>query len=553
MRTTNCALLAGVLLLAGCAGLQEKISGASAQTDERATRLLKTVGQVEAPAKPAPLVTYEDGLWLATTPVKLSKLPAVFQAPATFDRSVDSLAEFAERISLRAGMPARVTQQAVAIAAAQTGESPSRAAGQVPGQAPGNSMAVPPLALPSGASSAAGPRGAAQRIVYSQGTLQGLLDTVAARFGVFWKYAEGGIQFYYTESETFQISAIPGESALSASVATSSAGGESDSGGNGGSSNGGASGSSSNAHNSQNTAVKSQLSVFGSIEKTVTSMLSPHGKVVGSPATGSLTVVDTPDVLARVGQFIDGENKALARQVMLNVTVLAVTLSEDEHYGIDWNLVYGNLSNRYGIKNTFGSAAGSTAFSAAVLATSSSKFAGSSVMVEALSGQGKVRRETSASVVTLNNQPVPVQVAKQTSYLKSSQTTLTANIGASTTLTPGVITSGFNMTILPHLLSNGTVMLQFGTDISSLRRLDQVRSQNSMIQTPELDTRNFLQRVAMRSGETLVVSGFEQVADDLDRQGTGKPGNMLLGGGSKAHSAREIIVILITPIAMAGA
>ncbi|UTY59689.1 PilN family type IVB pilus formation outer membrane protein [Massilia sp. erpn] len=552
MRTTNYALLAGVLLLAGCAGLPEKITGASAQTDERATRLLKTVGQAEAPAKSAPLVTYEDGLWLATTPIKLNKLPAVFQAPATFDRTVDSLAEFAERISLRAGMPARVTQQAAAMAAAQAGETPSRVAGQAPGQASGNSMAVPPLALPSAVSTAAGPRSAAQRIVYSQGTLQGLLDTVAARFGVFWKYAEGGIQFYYTESETFQISAIPGESALSASIATSSAGGESDSGGNGGGS-GGASSSSSNAHNSQNTAVKSQLSVFGSIEKTVTSMLSPHGKVVGSPATGSLTVVDTPDVLARVAQFIDGENKALSRQVMLNVTVLAVTLSEGEHYGIDWNLVYGNLSNRYGIKNTFGSAAGSTAFSAAVLATSSSKFAGSSVMVEALSSQGKVRRETSASVVTLNNQPVPVQVAKQTSYLKSSQTTLTANIGASTTLTPGVITSGFNMTILPHLLSNGTVMLQFGTDISSLRRIDEVRSQNSMIQTPELDTRNFLQRVAMRSGETLVVSGFEQVADDLDRQGTGKPGNMLLGGGSKARSAREIIVILITPVAMAGA
>ena len=96
-------------------------------------------------------------------------------------------------------------------------------------------------------------------------------------------------------------------------------------------------------------------------------------------------------------------------------------------------------------------------------------------------------------------------------------------------------------------------MLQFSTDISSLRRIDEVRSQNGMIQTPELDTRNFLQRVAMRSGETLVVSGFEQVADDLDQQGPGKPGNTLLGGGLKANSAREIIVILITPIAMAGA
>jgi type IVB pilus formation R64 PilN family outer membrane protein len=551
MRATTCMLLSAVMLLAGCADLSGKVSDTSKQTDERASRLLKTVGQVEVAAKPAPLLSYEDGLWLATAPIKLSQLPPLFQAPATFDRSVDSLAEFAERICLRSGIPVRVTPQAAAMAANQGGEPATRSSTQGPAQASASGMMAPPLLPPSSASSTTATHGAAQRIVYAQGTLQGLLDTAAARFGVFWKYADGSIQFHYTDSQTFQINAIPGESALSASVASNSADGQGEASGNsgaGGSANSGA----SNAHNSQNTAVTSQLSVFASMEKTVTSMLSPHGKVVGSPATGSLTVVDTPDVLARVAQFIDSENKVLARQVMLNVTVLAVTLSEGEHYGIDWNLVYSNLSKRYGIKNTFGDASGSSSFSAAVLSTASSKFAGSSVMMEALSSQGKVRRETSASVVTLNNQPVPVQVAKQTSYLKSSQTTLTANIGTSTALTPGTITSGFNMTMLPHLLHNGTVMLQFATDISSLRRIDEVRSQNSMIQTPEIDTRNFLQRVAMRSGETLVVSGFEQVADDLDRQGTGTPGNMLFGGGSKARSAREIIVILITPVAMAG-
>jgi type IVB pilus formation R64 PilN family outer membrane protein len=557
MRIATYALLAVGVLLAGCAGVQEKIADASVQADERATRLLKTVGQAEPGAKAAPVVRYENGLWLATTPVKLTRLPPVFQASATFDRTVDSLAEFAERIGMRSGMPARVTPQAAAIAAARAADAPGAAAAPAAGAASANGGTVPALGLPPPSAppaSASASRGAPLRIAYSHGTLQDLLDTVAARFGVFWKYADGGIQFYYTDSQTFQISAIPGESALSANVASNSTAGDSEQGGSASGAGADAgSGASSSARNSQNTGVKSQLSVFASIEKAVGSMLSPHGRVVGSPATGGMTVVDTPDVLARVAQFIDGENKVLARQVMINVTILAVTLSEGENYGIDWNLVYGNLSGRYGIKNTFAGTPGSTAFSAAILGTSNSNFAGSSVMIEALSKQGKVRRETSASVVTLNNQPVPVQVAKQTSYLKSSQTVLTANVGSSTTLIPGVVTSGFNMTLLPHLLHNGTVMLQFSTDISSLRRIDEVRSQNGMIQTPELDTRNFLQRVAMRSGETLVVSGFEQVADDLDQQGPGKPGNTLLGGGLKANSAREIIVILITPIAMAGA
>jgi len=36
---------------------------------------------------------------------------------------------------------------------------------------------------------------------------------------------------------------------------------------------------------------------------------------------------------------------------------------------------------------------------------------------------------------------------------------------SSTSLTPGIVTSGFTMTVLPNVLDNGTVMLQFSTDI----------------------------------------------------------------------------------------
>jgi type IVB pilus formation R64 PilN family outer membrane protein len=304
----------------------------------------------------------------------------------------------------------------------------------------------------------------------------------------------------------------------------------------------------------QNTAVKSELSVFGSLEKTVAIMLSAGGKVLASPATGTLTVTDTPASLERIGAFIEAQNKALGRQVMINVTVLAVTLNQGDSYGIKWDLLYQTLENRYQITNNLAPSGGSS-FTAGIL-SGASRWAGSEVMIDALSDQGQVRRETTASVVTLNNQPVPIQVAKQTAYLKSSQTTLTADVGSSTSLTPGTVTSGFNMSILPHLLDNGTVMLQFSTDISSLVRLNTVSSGGdnaAIIQTPEVDTRNFLQRVAMKSNETLIISGFEQTDDNLDRNGVGHPSNFLLGGGVKARAGKEIIVILVTPVAMAGA
>lgn len=520
---------AAFLLLAGCQSLQHGIGERVASSDARASRLHRDVGHIEASGVPVSAVQHDPGVWLGRNLPRVSQtpLPALFNQPATFERAVNSLDEFAERITLRSGIPSKVASDA-----ANAGH-PLPA---VQGLKVSTSLNAIGAGPPTGA---ANPSPAPIRIDYSGGSLKGLLDTAAARFGVSWKYANGVIQFFYTDTRTFQISAVPGDSALTASVASgASLTGQTDGG------------ASLTINNGQNTAVKSQLSVYSSIEKTVGIMLSPQGKVVSSPATGSITVTDTPDNLERIAQFIERENRALARQVMVNVTVLAVTLTRGDNLGIEWNAVYNTLSKKFGLTNTLTAVPNAASFSASILDTSGSRLAGSAMLIQALSEQGRVRRETSASVVTLNNQPVPVQVAKQTSYLKSSSTTLSANAGSTTTLTPGSITSGFNMTILPNVLANGNVMLQFSTDISSLRALRVVSSNSATIETPELDTRNFLQRVAMKSNETLIISGFEQTDDNLNQRGAGVPTNLLFGGGINAQTNKEVIVILITPIVM---
>lgn len=542
MRIKLFAAASALTLMSGCTGLTERVESNVEQTDAKASSLIRDVGRA-APAgivgKALPPVEHESGIWLSKNVVKVGPpaLPPIFYEPATFDRTVHSLAELAERITLRSGIPTKVSPDALAVS---SGAAQATGSG---GVAPPAAGGVPVMPSASGGAKAKAPI----RITYSNGNFKSMLDTVAARFGVYWKYVNGAVQFYHTDSRTFQINAIPGDSTFSATV-TSGATSTGGAGGGAGSS-GGTSGVTAN--NSQNTGVTSQLSVYSSIEKSILAMLSSHGKVVASPATGTITVVDTPDTLDRVAAFVEDENKSLSRQITINVTVLAVTLAKSDNYGIQWDLIYKGLLSKYGIQNSVAANNG-TAFSAGILQSSSSKFAGSELIVRALSEQGKVRRETTASVVTLNNQPVPVQVAKQTSYLKSSQTTITAQVGATTSLTPGIVTSGFNMSILPHVLNNGTVMLQFSTDISALRGFRTVSSNGSSIETPELDTRNFLQRVAMKSNETLIISGFEQTDDNLDQNGVGSPRNYLFGGGFKGSSNKEVIVILITPTTMSG-
>ena len=533
MMTRRLHAVLPLLLLSACSGMSARLDKNIDDAGGQVTTLVRDTGHTAngVVAKAPSSVSHESGIWLGRDVVKLGQpaLPKIFYENAVFDKTVASLAELAERISVRTGLPVKVTPDALDVAAATHGAAGSAGAPAVP---------LPPA--PPAA------RGAGVRIYYASGNLRGLLDTAAARFGVSWKYADGAIRFFHTESRTFQINTLPGDSTFNASVNSGATSSPSTSGGGGAAgAGGGGTTTGVTANNSQNTAVASKLSVYGSIESVIKAMLSSYGKVVISPATGSITVVDTPDTLDRVAAYIENENKTLERQVVINVTVLSVSLTDSETYGINWNLVYNTLRQKYGLNSAAPIGQDATLFSAGVLGDS--RFAGSTAIIDALSKQGKVRRQTTASVITLNNQVVPLQVARQTSYLQASQTTVVPQVGATTTLIPGTVTSGFNMSILPHVLANGTVLLQFSTDISALNNIREVQSGTSKIETPEIDTRNFLQRVAMKSNETLIISGFEQTDDNLDRQGVGSARNAALGGGMMAASAKESIVILITP------
>jgi type IVB pilus formation R64 PilN family outer membrane protein len=565
-RLSAACLSFAVLMIAGCTGLSQKISESTKQDAERGHALVEDAQQGHISVHALDDVVVNNGIWLSGRTVKLgtdAALPPIFTQPATFDRSVSSLQEFAERITRLTQLPTKVAPDASAAAQRTLegiagGESGASSAN---GRPIGAATVKPPLPTGRGASPTMGAM--PLHIVFSSGDLKGLLDSASAQFGVYWKFVNGVVDFYFTDTHTFQVSAVPGDSAMKANVvsAANNDNGGSVSGGPAGATGiigspgatGGSNGTGVTSDNNSTTQVNSELSIFGSLNASIKAMLSPYGQVVSSPATGSISVTDTPDALDRVARFMEEQNRAMSRQVMINVTVLTVTLSDQDSYGIDWNAVYQTLGTRFGLANAFAPTLTNPAsFSAAVL-TPNSRASGTTAMISALSEQGRVRRKTSASVTTLNNQPVPVQVATQQGYLASISTTNTANVGSQTSLTPGTVTTGFNMTLLPHVLDDGTVLMQFYTNLSSLIALQQVSSGGSnplTIQTPEIDTRNFLQRVAMKSGATLVISGYEGTNDNLTQRGIGKAQNYALGGGFGASRSRDIIVILITPITM---
>ncbi|ENO77592.1 type IVB pilus formation outer membrane protein [Thauera sp. 27] len=545
MTISRKAILAAAvpLTLAGCVTTPNRIEADVERVGANADRLGRQVGVVTASRQDTQPVVFKDTVYIGSAAIKLEKqevLPAIFNEEASFNNSVADLREFAERITLRTRIP-------VAIAPELYMSTTTHSTGVSAQSAPGGT-GLPPIPGASTTSATLPAVGAANHsakmdINFSGGTLKALLDMVAARYGVFWRYKSGEIQFFLNETKTFQVRAVPGTSKLDASVATTS--GSSNSSGS--SSAGGESSSMQQGNNSISTSVSSELSVWDGLGKSIEAMLSPTGKVVVSVATGTITVTDTPTVIKAVSSFIDQQNESLSKQVMITVQVLSVTKNDSDDYSISWDLVYDNLKSRYGLSNLVNAAPGASSLTLGIIRPSS-KWNGSQAVINALTEQGQVHLETTASVVALNNQPAPIQTAKQVTYLAETTTTNTPDVGSSTAIRPGTVSSGFSMQVLPSIMEDGALILQFSADVSALREIRKITSGESSIEAPEVDTKNFLQRIKMRSGETLVLSGFEQTNGNLRYSGVGSARFPLLGGGMNAQRNKESVVVLVTPV-----
>jgi type IVB pilus formation R64 PilN family outer membrane protein len=516
---TLIALLVALTLPACQTMEMQTVSKRIDTTTDEAVKLREKAQVTETPYKAYDGLIEDNGFWIGGRRVKID--PAASMLPESFKKQFTlvsatpmTLPEIAEKVTLMTGVPVQLNADAAST----------------------NQI----------------------KINYS-GSLAGFFDGIVSRQGISWKYSSGSVIFYKMDSRTWRVKALPGETTLSATVTTSSSASGTSSGVSGstgldsagatvGTVDSGTTGTSSSSGTGQQTAsYSSTTKIWKEIEDTIKSMLTKDGKVVVSPGTNSVTVTDTKVVLDQVDTFIRDRNKNLGRQVVINVSAYSVTKNSGDQNGIDWSLVYTATKGAIKIASPF--AGNNAAALTASIIDPNSRINGTSLILKALESQGKVALMTSSSVTTLNSQPVPVQVARQTGYLQSISTTTTGTSGTTqTSLTPGTVTTGFNMNLVPAIYEDGRMLLQYAISISDLAGLTSVASNGQTIQVPEINTRNFLQRVGIKSGQTLILSGFERQSDSWNKSQMFK--STLTGGGFTTSSNRDVIVIMITPVVL---
>jgi type IVB pilus formation R64 PilN family outer membrane protein len=379
------------------------------------------------------------------------------------------------------------------------------------------------------------------------GPLAALLDLGAARFGVDWEYRDGVIQISDERTQTFVIHALPTTTSLDSEL-TTTAGGS-----GGGSSSGGSAGSGSSTSGAATLGAtqKASLDVWSEIKTALGVIVGDRGRFAVTPSNGTVTVTAPPAVLTEVATFVREQNAILTRQVFVRVRVYQVDTADSDDAALSFNAAFQNAAKNYGLSFVSPGAAPTSAVGSFTATVIGGQFSGSSAVAQALSATTKTTLITELNLSALNNRPVSQQSVRSTTYI--AQTAVTNGQYTSTTqVTPGSLTTGFTVSLLPRIISGDRILMDYSINLSSLVSLVSQTSGGQTIQLPTTDSDQGMQETELRSGQVLMLNGYISDSAADARQGTGDPGNFLLGGTRSASTDRKRIIVTMEPVITAG-
>jgi len=390
------------------------------------------------------------------------------------------------------------------------------------------------------------------------GTLKGALETLAAETNYYYNLDnDDALRWSAFMTKTFNISFMPGASNYLVGRTRNSNEHSNQNYGNGT--------HISRMDDQQYSNLRGRLSVWDDLRRTLNQLKSKDGRVIISESTTTVTASDHPVNIRAMSKYIASMNKNLSQQVAIRIEVLDIELSKDFNLGINWDLVAkmvhhsipnfaltGNLSTATNlVANNIIDRGANSGLAGLTIGDEG----GSKALVNALSQQGKLRVVTKPEVVTMNNQIASIRITQDTGYIESVNQSYAENY-VTTSITPGTVTDGFTLYLLPKIQGD-KVYMQISSTIANLVKLDKQstiptgvtasstsNNQYNAIEVPTISEKVFNQRSVVRSGSTLVIAGYKRLRDQTSNA-------KLFGidglGGKGAQTKNVETLVLITP------
>jgi type IVB pilus formation R64 PilN family outer membrane protein len=404
-----------------------------------------------------------------------------------------------------------------------------------------DAMLPPQLFLPrlSGAAAAAPALPTRAELPHGPQPLPRVLDALAWRLGVYWRYTDGAIDFYRTETRVFDVRALTLAARADVKLGRS-----------------GKTGAEGFENTSNTTLSTGEQDTLAAVRARIEPFLTRAGTLAAvAGAGGSVVITDTRDALDQVGRFIDRENKALTRRVRLVFEEVTVVAKDGQTAAIDWNAIYSAAGAAVSLALP---APADVTAGVAGLGVHSGPFRSSRALISALSEVATVVRHSTVPVLTLNRRPVTHAVRTTFSYIDQVQSTSISASGAggAGTALPAVSISqkhetvGSFLTLVPDAQEDGQILLSVAYDntvAQPLKSLSFGKAGNQLeIQQVTIDGNGTVQQVELRAGQPMVISGFDRRQDEYDRRRPVQGVPLLAGGTDHAATQRATTVVIVT-------
>ena len=249
---------------------------------------------------------------------------------------------------------------------------------------------------------------------------------------------------------------------------------------------------------------------------------------------GLITVTATPSQLKRVEKYITEMQRRLKKQVIIDVSIIAVDLNNEYKQGVDWskfelgfNSYIGNpgsSTSSYASWTNKGNSL-SDGFGRTLSIAANLNFSIDG-MINFLETNGKAKVVSSPKVTTLNNQQALISVGDNINYRVQEQTD-SGNSNSdrlTTTYKPYSVFIGILLNLLPEVSDNNKIMLRINPSLSSFKYAeDDTRGQNTAIReiAPDTVQKKLSTVVQVNSGDTIVLGGL--IGQTKNKQNTAVP------------------------------
>lgn len=365
-----------------------------------------------------------------------------------------------------------------------------------------------------------------------------LFEQLAARYRVHTQFENGQLEFFRTTTRRFVIGA-----------AAASVGGKM-----GIDSGGGEGGFSTTASmDSKFQEIDAPKSLIPGIKQW---MSKGAPEPTYNPATGSLTVTDTPEALDRIGEYIDSEKRLMNRGVIFDVDVIRYSSKNVGKTSLNWQVAYQRAKALSEATLTYNSPTKALDLASGLLGATlnggpdgQNRFAGSAALIAALneSGQATVVRhhvletQNRVGVMHAANKTFDyvneVSAASSLSGVASGQKTKTENVGRTLMLVPA-ITGDSEATV--DISIRESVKNPFGTNTSGKG------DSQTTVQLLDKDTEVARQRVGLHNGESRVLASISGRSNEGTDQSFDKHLSAMFGGNVSGNRSEDQYYLVVT-------